>query len=70
MTTYHCIIEGEAKVMTLLEFMYTTTVEGKQGTRGGIAGEIELEGPFMTPEEVAQHFEEYAREYNDNKERT
>lgn len=62
--TYHCIIEGEAQVMTLLDFTYATVVEGKQGTRGDYAGERELEGPFMTPEELAQWFDEVVAEYN------
>lgn len=62
--TYHCIIEGEAQVMTLLEFTYTTVVAGKQGTRGDYAGERELEGPFMTPEELSQWFDEVVAEYN------
>ena len=67
LTTYHCIIDGVPKVMTLLDFAWATEVEGKQGTRGGIAGTVELEGPFMTPEEIAQWFDEAVKEYNSSR---
>ena len=60
--TYHCIIEGEAQVMTLLEFIWATEVEGKQGTRGRIAGTVPIDPP--APGELAAVFEAMKAEYN------
>ena len=62
LTTYHCIIDGEAQVMTLLEFMWATEVEGKQGKRGRIAGAVPIDPP--APGELAAVFEAMKAEYN------
>ena len=62
MTTYHCIIEGEAVVMTLLDFVYATEVEGKHGTRGRIAGEVPIDPP--APGELERAFQSMVEEYN------
>lgn len=62
MTTYHCIIDGKPEVMTLLDFTFATVVEGKQGTRGRIAGEVPLDPP--APGELEAWVEEAVREYN------
>lgn len=62
MTTYHCIIEGEAQVMTLLDFTFATVVEGKKGTMGRIAGEVPIDPP--APGELEAAFEAMKAEYN------
>lgn len=62
MTTYHCIIEGEAKVMTLLDFTFATVVEGKQGTMGRIAGAVPIDPP--APGELERAFQKMVDEYN------
>lgn len=62
MTTYHCIIEGEAQVMTLLDFTFATVVEGKKGTMGRIAGEVPIDPP--DPGELERAFQEMVDEYN------
>ena len=62
MTTYHCIIEGEAQVMTLLDFTFATVVEGKKGTMGRIAGEVPIDPP--DPGELERAFQEMVEEYN------
>lgn len=62
LTTYHCIIEGEAQVMTLLDFVWATGVEGKQGTMGRIAGEVPFDPP--DPGELDRAFQGMVDEYN------
>lgn len=62
LTTYHCIIDGKPEVMTLLDFVWATEVEGKQGTRGRIAGEVPIDPP--DPGELERAFEAMVEEYN------
>lgn len=61
--TFHCIIDGEACVMSELDFAFAVHVQHKQGEKGSFAGYRPIEAGF-SPDELAQVMADIQAEYN------